>query len=122
MSKRVSKRRSRLVRIPTSRPSFWVMGTPEILYLRITSSASETFASGDIVTGSTIIPLSDRLTLSTSDRTVLLGDGDTGDFVLAHHLERIGNLRVRRHCDGVNNHSALGPLDLIHFRSDRPFG
>ena len=46
---------------------------------------------------------------------VILGDGDTGDFILAHHLERIGNLRVRRHCDGVNNHSALGPLDLIDF-------
>ena len=42
------------------------MGTPEILYFCMTSSASETFASGDMVTGSTIMPLSDRFTLSTS--------------------------------------------------------
>ena len=65
MSKRVSKRRSRLVRMPTSFP-FLVMGTPEILYLRIISSASEILASGDMVTGSTIMPLSERFTLSTS--------------------------------------------------------
>ena len=42
------------------------MGTPEILYFRMTSSASETFSSGDMVTGSTIMPLSERFTLSTS--------------------------------------------------------
>ena len=52
--------------MPTSLPSFWVIGTPEILYFFITSSASETLASGDMVTGSTIMPLSDRFTLSTS--------------------------------------------------------
>ena len=62
---RVSKRRSRLVRMPTSF-LFLVIGTPEILYWRITSSASETLSSGDMVTGSTIMPLSDRFTLSTS--------------------------------------------------------
>jgi hypothetical protein len=65
MSKRVSKRRSRLVRMPTSRPCS-VMGTPEILYLRMTSSASLTLSVGDMVTGSTIMPLSERFTLSTS--------------------------------------------------------
>ena len=45
ISKRVSKRRSRLVRMPTSFP-FSVIGTPEILYLRMTSSASETLRVG----------------------------------------------------------------------------
>src|SRR5207237_7818584 len=40
MSKRVSKRRSRLVRMPTSF-LFIVIGTPEILSLRATSSASQ---------------------------------------------------------------------------------
>ena len=65
ISNRVSKRRSRLVRIPTSFP-FLVMGTPEILYFRMTSRASETLASGAMVTGSTIMPLSERFTLSTS--------------------------------------------------------
>ena len=45
---------------------FLVMGTPEILNLRITSSASEILSSGDMVTGSTIMPLSERFTLSTS--------------------------------------------------------
>ena len=81
MSKRVSKRRSRLVRMPTSLP-FLVMGTPEILYLRMTSSASETLASGDMVTGSTIMPLSERFTLSTSlaccsMRQVAVDDADS---------------------------------------------
>ncbi len=45
---------------------FFVTGTPEILYRRITSSASAIVCSGVIVTGSTIIPLSDRFTLSIS--------------------------------------------------------
>ena len=65
MSKRVSKRKSRLVRMPTSLPCS-VMGTPEILYLRMTSRASLTLSVGDMVTGSTIMPLSERFTLSTS--------------------------------------------------------
>src|SRR5437879_7373924 len=59
MSVRVSKRRSRLVRMPTSF-LFFVMGTPLILYLRITSNASDILSSGDILTGSTIMPLSER--------------------------------------------------------------
>ena len=66
ISNRVSKRRSRLVRMPTRVPFGSVIGTPEILYFFMTSSASETLASGDMVTGSTIMPLSDRFTLSTS--------------------------------------------------------
>ena len=64
-SKRVSKRRSRLVRMPTSFPS-WVTGTPEMRYRLITSCASAMVFSGPMVTGSTIIPLSLRFTLSTS--------------------------------------------------------
>ena len=61
-----SKRRSRFVRMPTSRPSSSVIGTPEMWYRSISSSASETSACGGSVTGSTIIPDSERLTLSTS--------------------------------------------------------
>ena len=41
-------------------------GTPEILYVSMIWSAAATGASGGSVTGSTIIPASERLTLSTS--------------------------------------------------------
>ncbi len=51
--------------MPTSLP-FLVTGTPEILNRRITSSASAIGRSGSMVTGSTIIPLSERFTLSIS--------------------------------------------------------
>ena len=61
----VSKRVSRLVRMPTSRPSSTI-GTPEMWYFCITISASASRSVGRRVTGSTIIPASDRLTLSTS--------------------------------------------------------
>ena len=61
-----SKRRSRFVRIPTRIPSASVMGTPDTLYRDISSSASRTSASGGSVTGSTIMPASERFTLSTS--------------------------------------------------------
>ena len=63
-------RRSRFVSIPTRRPSLRpsaVIGTPEIRYFRINSSACETRASGESVIGLTIIPLSERFTRSTSD-------------------------------------------------------
>ena len=64
-SMRVSKRRSRLVRMPTSLgPS--VTGMPEILNLCIRSRASWTRAEGPMVTGLRIIPLTERLTMSTS--------------------------------------------------------
>ena len=58
-------RRSLLVRMPTSFPAAEMIGMPEIWYLRIVSSASPTVWSGRIVTGSMIMPLSERLTLST---------------------------------------------------------
>ena len=61
-----SKRRSRLVRMPTSRCWPSTIGTPEIRYLAIRSSAEPTRSSGPRVTGSTIMPDSERLTLSTS--------------------------------------------------------
>ena len=64
-SVRDTNRRSRFVKIPTSFLLF-VTGTPEILYRRITSSAAWIGSSGEIVTGSTIIPLSLRFTLSIS--------------------------------------------------------
>jgi len=51
--------------MPTSLP-FFVTGTPEILKRDMTSSAAEMGRSGSIVTGSTIMPDSERLTLSIS--------------------------------------------------------
>jgi hypothetical protein len=63
---RVSNRRSRFVRIPTSFPRTSTTGTPEIRKFAMTSSASEILWSGRQVTGSTIMPLSERFTLSTS--------------------------------------------------------
>ncbi len=60
-----SKRRSRLVRMPTSF-SFLTTGTPEMEYWCIRASASLTFRSGSMVIGSTTMPLSDFFTRSTS--------------------------------------------------------
>ena len=45
---------------------FLTTGIPEILYFVISSHASPIVWSGSIVIGSTIIPLSERFTLSTS--------------------------------------------------------
>jgi hypothetical protein len=59
-------RMSRLVRMPTRRPSGSVIGTPENLNLCIRSSASCSSAVGRSVTGSVIIPDCDRLTFWTS--------------------------------------------------------
>jgi len=62
----VSNRRSRLVRIPTSVPAASVMGTPEMWNRAIRSSASATGRSAVKVTGSEIMPDSERFTRSTS--------------------------------------------------------
>ena len=64
-----SKRRSRLVRMPASRPSLLpssVIGTPEMRYCCIRSSASASVLVAASVIGLTIIPLSERFTRSTS--------------------------------------------------------
>ena len=56
--------------MPTSLPSLLpsaVIGTPEMRYFRIRSRASKIRLVGDSVIGLTIIPLSERLTRSTSD-------------------------------------------------------
>ena len=56
--------------MPTSRPSLLpssVIGTPEIRYFFINSSASKIRLLGERVIGLTIMPLSDRFTRSTSD-------------------------------------------------------
>ncbi len=53
--------------MPTSFPLLLVIGTPEIRYFSIISSASESSGSGRMVIGSTIIPDSLFLTLSTSE-------------------------------------------------------
>ena len=59
-------RMSRLVRMPTRRPSGSVIGIPEKRKRFISSSASCSFAVGGSVTGSEIIPLWLRLTFCTS--------------------------------------------------------
>ena len=53
------------MRIPTSLP-FSTTGTPEILYLPIRASASNTLSCGERKNGLTITPFSERFTLSTS--------------------------------------------------------
>ena len=65
LEKSVSNFKSRFVIIPTSFvPS--VIGTPEIRYFAIKSSASWMVCSGDNENGSVITPFSERFTLSTS--------------------------------------------------------
>ncbi len=67
-----TKRRSRLVRMPTRRfPS--VIGTPEIRNFSISSRARLMGTSGGSVMGFTIIPLSERLTRSTSSTCSAMG-------------------------------------------------
>src|SRR3954447_22508577 len=61
----ISKRMSRLVMIPTSRPSWSVTGTPEMRYLPHSASTWASVSSGEQVTGSVTIPASDRFTTST---------------------------------------------------------
>ena len=42
-----------------------------------------------------------------ANQPLVLGDRHAGNFVLAHHFQRIGNLRIRRHRDGIDDHPAL---------------
>ena len=69
----VQKRRSRLVRIPLSWPCSSTTGRPEMRKRAIWSSASRTSRSGRMVTGSTIIPDSERFTMSTSSACRAIG-------------------------------------------------
>ena len=65
----LTNRRSRWVRIPRRRLPFLplsVIGRPEMSLFCITSTASDIFCLGLMVTGSMIIPLSNFLTFSTS--------------------------------------------------------
>ena len=61
-----SKRMSRLVRMPTGRPSAATTGRPEISWRRISSTAAASFCSGAMVTGLMTTPVSAFLTLVTS--------------------------------------------------------
>ena len=63
---RVSKRKSRLVTMPTTRPFFSTTGKPEKPSRFLISIASPTLNSGPTVTGSETTPLSKRLTRKTS--------------------------------------------------------
>ena len=64
-SKRETKRMSRLVMMPTRRPSPSTTGRPETRNCPQRASTSATVASGVVVTGFVIMPDSERLTLST---------------------------------------------------------
>ena len=64
-SKRFSKRKSRLVTMPTTLPSS-TTGKPDTLCLRVKSIKSRTNILGAMVTGSLTIPLSWRFTLATA--------------------------------------------------------
>ena len=61
----VSNRRSRLVTMPTSRPSSSTTGRPEMWYRAQRASTSARVASVVVVTGCVTMPASDRLTRST---------------------------------------------------------
>ena len=61
-----AKRTSRLVRMPHSLPVASVTGMPLIECLVISAWASPSVASGAIVIGLTIIPLSNRFTMRTA--------------------------------------------------------
>ena len=60
-----SKRRSRLVMMPSSIPSSSTTGRPEMRYWEQASSTSRRLASGPMVTGWVTMPASDRFTWST---------------------------------------------------------
>ena len=64
-SKRVSKRRSRLVTMPTSLPLLSTTGTPEMRRERVSASTSPMLMSGVTVIGSRMTPLSNFLTWRT---------------------------------------------------------
>ena len=66
LEKSVSKRKSLFVMMPLSLPSSSVIGTPLILYLPMSSSASARVCSSDSLNGSIITPCSLLFTLSTS--------------------------------------------------------
>ncbi len=61
-----SKRMSRLVTMPTGRPSAATTGRPEISCRRINSTATASFCSGAMVTGLMTTPVSAFLTFVTS--------------------------------------------------------
>ena len=65
-SSSVSKRRSRLVTMPTTLPPFFTTGKPEILWLCCSAITSRTVMSGGMVIGSRSTPDSKRFTLATS--------------------------------------------------------
>ena len=60
-----TKRMSRLVTMPMSRPSASTTGTPEIRYRPQSASTSRIVSSGEQVIGLVIMPASDRFTRST---------------------------------------------------------
>ena len=50
-----------------------------------------------------------------ADQLLVLGYGHARDAVAAHDFQRIGDLLVGRHGDGIDNHAAFRALDLVHF-------
>ena len=56
------------------------------------------------------IPVSEN-----ADEFLVFRDGNAGNLVLAHDLERVGNLVVGRHGDRIDDHAALRTLHLVDF-------
>ena len=50
-----------------------------------------------------------------ADQLSVLRDRHAGNFVFAHHLQRVGNLVIRAHRHRIHDHAALGSLHLVHF-------
>ena len=48
-----------------------------------------------------------------ADELAVLGDGDAGDLVAAHDVEGVGDGLLGGDGDGVDDHAALGALDLV---------
>jgi hypothetical protein len=48
-----------------------------------------------------------------ADEPFALGDRHAGDFVAAHYFERLGDQLLGRDGHGVDDHAALGALDLV---------
>src|SRR5947208_2230639 len=60
-----------------------------------------------------LITLMASSTREDADQFSIFCDGHAGNFVLAHDFERVGDLCIRRHGDGIDDHAALRALYLV---------
>ena len=50
-----------------------------------------------------------------ADQLFVLGDRNARDAIAPHHLQRVGDLLLRRHGDGIDDHAAFRALHLVDF-------